>query len=312
MILGVHHIGVAVRAIEAVLPFYEAAAGLRRIDIGNNWATAAGEHADGDVKFCMLAAPNTYVRLQQPATVGQVSEASPINRPGIRHFCIQNHDCARLEQAVYLSGGSLIAQPLDLGTGNQYAYARDREHNIIEIEGLPYAPAAQPTWIGHVAIVTEDMDATLAFFSKLLGVSANSRKMIGPTLQIDRMGGLSDARLEGAWLQAPNMLLEFWEFHTPRYEGAADRADHSDLGYSHLAFETDDLTGDGARMLALGCAAVAGIDASPSQKSLMVRTDDGIMIELVQPSDPTFSLAALDDTRVCERIEALKQNEGRD
>ncbi|WP_219893253.1 VOC family protein [Aquisediminimonas profunda] len=307
MILGVHHIGVTVRSIEAMLPLYETAAGLSRIDIGRARPALAEDHSHGAFESCMLAAPNAYVQLlQKGASARKISEPSPINRPGIRHFCIQNHDCAKLERAVYHSGGTLIAPPLDLGTGNQYAYARDREDNIIEIEGLPYAPAAQPTWIGHVAIVTENMDASLAFFSELLRVPTNGRKMIGPTSQIDRMGGLSNARLEGAWLQASNMLLEFWQFHAPPYEGPVCRADPSEPGYSHIAFETDDLEGETARLLALGCTAAEGLDEVPSLRSDFLKTRSGIMIQLVEPRDPVVSLAALSDLGVCARLEAGK------
>ncbi len=314
MIVGVHHIGVAVRSIESVMPLYVTAAGLRRVDIdGGRTAVAAAAHGGGVVEDCMLAGPNAYVRLHQrrQAAYAQITEPSPINRPGIRHLCIQSHDCAGLERAVYSAGGDLIAPPLDLGTGNQYAYARDRERNIIEIEGLPYAPVTQPTWIGHVAIVTEEMDSTLALFAELLGVTATGRRVIGPTKQIDRMGGLSNAQLEGAWLPASNMLLEFWEFKSPRYEGLVGRAGGPETGYSHIAFETDDLAGDSARLFALGCIAEEGVGTLKPLQSLFMRTPDGIMLELVQPRDTAFSLAALDDIGVCARVEANKHCEGR-
>lgn len=310
MIVGVHHVGIAVRTIAGVLPFYEAAAGLCRIKTGDRAPTNQEARSVGATEHCLLAGPNAYVQLLQSPQASEPQQG-PINRPGIRHFCIQNHDGTQLERAVYAAGGSLIAPPLDLGTGNQYAYACDPESNIVEIEGLPYAPASQPTWIGHVAIVTEDMDASLGFFSELLGVSANGRKMIGPTPQIDRMGGMNNARLEGAWLQAPNMLLEFWHFLAPGYVGPVGRADLSEPGYSHIAFETDDLECEAARLLALGCVEVKGVGAVPSLRSLYLQRQDGVVIALVQPRNPSFSLTALPDPGVCTRVEAGKVHKGR-
>ncbi len=291
MILGIHHIGVAVRSIAGVLPFYQQTAGLR--------CHGAAQTADN----CLLAGPNAFVALHRAAP-GHDAPAvpRPINAPGIRHFCVQNHDCTMLEKAVQNTGGSLIAPPLDLGTGNQYAYARDPETNIMEIEGLPYAPASQPTWIGHVAIVTEDMDASLAFFAAALGTQPPNRRAVGPAPQFDRMGGLTGVRLEGAWLPAPNMQLELWQFRAPHYAGPAPRADGREPGYSHIALETDDLADDTARLVALGCARIE----TPSPRSATLRTADNITIKLVQPLEAALSLSALSDPGVCARIEARK------
>ena len=177
-----------------------------------------------------------------------------LNRPGIRHICVQNLDCGKLEAAVTGAGGTLIAPPLDLATGNMYAYALDPEGNIVEIEGLPYAPPAQPNWIGHVALVTRDIDASLRFYAALLGTDPAGPRQVGPSAAADRMGGLAGAILHGAWLSAGNVGLEFWQFQEPRFAGPAERTGFSEPGFSHLAFESDDPTHDMARALALGRA----------------------------------------------------------
>jgi len=297
MIVGVHHLGVAVRSLDAVMPFYRAAAGL------STMSPTIG--ADDDIRW--LAGPNSYVALHRATTTdASTAQYTALNRPGIRHFCAQNQDGALLETAVNSSGGRLIAPLLDLGTGNQYAYTRDPEANIMEIEGLPYAPVTQPTWIGHIAIVTEDMDASLSVFSALLGTQPQGRRNIGPTPQIDRMGGLNGALLEGAWLPAHNMLLEFWRFRAPKFEGVVERNSPHEPGYSHIAFETDDLEGDAAHLASLGGALIENILDLPSLNAVTARTVDGVIIKLVQPTNAALSLSSLPDLGICTRTEAGK------
>jgi len=299
MIVGVHHLGIAVRSFDTAMPFYEASAGLSMV------SPQSGEQ--DDIRW--LAGPNTYVALHRSTTTGaSTGQGTALNEPGIRHFCAQNHDGVLLETAVNTSGGRLIAPLLDLGTGNQYAYTRDPEANIMEIEGLPYAPVMQQTWIGHIAIVTEDMDASLGVFSALLGKEPQGRRNIGPTPQIDRMGGLNGALLEGAWLPAHNLLLEFWRFRAPKFEGVVERKDPHETGYSHLAFETDDLAGDTARLVSLGGDLIENILDVPSLDAVTVRTVGGVIIKLVQPTNAAFSLSSLPDLGICARTEAGKAN----
>ena len=141
MIKGIHHVALVVQDFDSVLPYYCAAAGLRQLTGSDALAISPVYHelAGRGGTPCgqiLLAGPNGYLKLlsHRHPTLRTNFHIDPINRPGIRHFCVQNRDCAALEKAVRGNGGGLIAPPLDLGTGNQYAYARDFEGNIMEIE----------------------------------------------------------------------------------------------------------------------------------------------------------------------------------
>ena len=309
MIKGIHHIALVVECIEAALPYYMNVVGMKRLSDSD--ATAISPDQDGieaSARHCLLAGPNAYLKLISPNNFPLQAEtrSGPIHQPGIRHFCVQNHDCAILEAAVSATGGSLIAPPLDLGTGNQYAYARDPEGNIMEIEGLPYAPAGEPTWMGHVSIVTRDMNAAVEFYSALFAIEPNSRGRFGPGPQFDRMGGLTDAQIEGAWLPTGNILLELWQFHAPDYRGEVSERRPLDLGYSHVCMETNALERDLKRLVALGGIQLSGVKENEMVRVAYASDSEGNVIQLLQFREPDvwLSIAALDQPNMCELIDS--------
>ena len=311
MITGIHHVALVVQDAAAAEAYYCAVGGMVRLS-----AEAAATVSSSLFDLCsqddlplstvLLVGRNGYLELVTPHWPAGAPDPldNPINRPGIRHFCVQNHDCALLDHAVHSNGGSLIAAPLDLGTGNQYAYARDGEGNIIEIEGLPYAPQGEPTWMGHVAVVTRDMDRAVAFYSALFAAPLQNRGKFGPGSQFDRMGGLNNIRIEGAWLQAGNMLLELWQFHAPDCPADAAPRKISDPGYSHLCFESDNLAADAARLVELGGTMLTQCSANNQVRSVFASDPEGNVIELLEPLAAGLAIAGTADPAVCARIEA--------
>jgi catechol 2,3-dioxygenase-like lactoylglutathione lyase family enzyme len=313
MIKGIHHVALVVRDLVTAERYYCATAGMHRLAVEAEQAIASPSQqlaasANFPVGQSLLAGRNGYLVLLAPQWPSGApdTEANPINRPGIRHFCVQNFDCTILEKAVLGHGGSLIAPPLDLGTGNQYAYARDPEGNIMEIEGLPYAPVDAPTWMGHVAIVTRNMDGAIAFYTQLFGSTLQNRGRFGPGPQFDRMGGLVDARIEGAWIPANNMLLELWQFHAPKSPGETNPRQFFDPGYSHLCVETDTLDADATRLVHLGGKLLTECSGNNQLRSVFACDPEDNIIELLEPREPAgpLSIAALTEPWICARVEA--------
>lgn len=309
MILGIHHVTLVVRDLATAEAYYCAAAGMQRVTVPEAGALVALDHELGGLGFdhCLLAGHNGYLLLIAPYWPDGVPApvANPINRAGIRHFCAQNHDVAPLAAAVATQGGNLIAPPLDLGTGNQYAYARDPEGNIMEIEGLPYAPLGEPTWLAHVALVMRDMDRAIAFYAALFGTALKNRGRFGPGPQLDRMGGLVDAQLEGAWLPAGNLQLELWQFHTPTSPAEPARR-FFDPGYSRLCLESVDLDADAARLVELGGTLLTECVENASLRAILGSDPEGNLIEIIElrAAGAALAIATLADPNICARVEA--------
>ncbi len=314
MIAGLHHIGLGVADLDNAIGFFENVAGFSAVsqhaldaDSPLRDALGAGSVA---IEVALIAGPNGYIQCAAVASADSPKgrAAPPINTSGIRHFCIQHQDCDMLADGVRNANGSLVADPLDLGTGNQYAYARDGEGNIIEIEGLPYAPAEQSTWIGHIAIVTPKLDRMIDFYRTLLGTDLQGRSMVGPGPRSDKMGGLSDAQLEGAWLPTDNMLLEFWQFHAPLSPPKHRHTTMLDLGYTHICLETDDLDHDFEQMIEAGATAICEPVETCNARVQFARDPDGNIIALLEPQQGfSQTIRALDDIGICSRTDALRQ-----
>lgn len=313
MITGLHHVGLGVADAKDAASFYKAVAGFQVVSHYQLETKSLLRPAlaidDQEIEVVLMAGPNGYIEcIAAKGSQTGADELRPaVNGPGIRHFCLQNKNCTMLADAVKDGGGSLIADPLDLGTGNQYAYARDPEANIMEIEGLPFAPAAQPTWMGHVAIVTSNMDQLIEFYGGIIGSELQGRAMVGPGPQSDTMSGLKNARLEGAWLPAGNMLLEFWQFHSPVSPPRTANATILDRGYTHICLETDDLDDDMAQMLGAGATAICDPVETPSVRVQFAHDPEGNIVELLEPrAGFAQTIAALQDTGICSRTDALK------
>lgn len=178
----------------------------------------------------------------------------------------------------------------------------------MEIEGLPYAPVGEPTWTAHVAIVTRDMDAAIAFYTELFGSTLQNRGRFGPGPQFDRMGGLVDARIEGAWLSIGNMLLELWQFHAPAFPPDEAPRAFLDPGYSHICLESDDLDDDAARLAALGGEMVSGIIENDLVRSIFARDPEGNIIELLElrTDNGPLSISVLEKPDICALVEAAR------
>ncbi len=314
MISGLHHIGLGVADLDNATGFFENVAGFsvvsrHKLDADNSLRDALNKEGL-PIEIALIAGPNGYIQCTAKGSVIDRKEDTvpPINTSGIRHFCLQNRDCDMLADGVWNASGSLIADPLDLGTGNQYAYARDSEGNIIEIEGLPFAPAEQSTWIGHVAIVTPKLDRLINFYRTILGTELQGRSMVGPGPQSDKMGGLNDAQLEGAWLPTDNMLLEFWQFHSPLSPSKHRCTTMLDLGYTHICLETDDLDHDFEHMIQAGATAICEPVETCNARIQLARDPDGNIIELLEPQKGfSQTISALDDIGICSRTDALRQ-----
>jgi catechol 2,3-dioxygenase-like lactoylglutathione lyase family enzyme len=312
MILGIHHIGVSVHSLARAAAFYEAAFGFEevsRFELRDDPAgramlqlpVIAGNAA-------LLRGPNMIVEVFEFAGATERDFDRPVNEPGITHFCIQTASMAEAATRMRQAGGRFSAEPTDLGADILYAYPRDPDGNVIELECLSADEESAPVWAAHVSITTPDIDRAVGFYERLTGAEARRSGRLGPNPKIDQVTNLSGAEVSGAWLPVGNVQLEFWQYHEPAASGLDKDRSISDPGYSHFAFEVDDLAAERARAEQLGMVfqgepiSMGGISATYG------RDPDGIVVEFIQFSgrERKLAVAAFPDPDIVARVEQAR------
>ncbi|HZG09498.1 MAG TPA: VOC family protein [Allosphingosinicella sp.] len=309
MILGIHHIGVSVESLARAAAFYEAAFGLEEVMRFDLRDDPAGRAMLGlpvlDGKAAMLRGPNMIVEVFQFADAKPREFDRPVNAPGITHFCLQTPNMADLASRMEAAGGRFASAPTDLGGTIVYAYPRDPDGNVIELECLPAAQETAPVWGAHVSITTPDIDRAVRFYEGLTGATARRSGRLGPNPKFDHLTGLDGVEVSGAWLEVGNLQIELWQYHKP----AAADLDRcrllSDPGYSHFAFEVDDLPGDRARAEGVGMMFHGEPISTGGMSATYGRDPDGNVIEFIQFRDTErrLAIAAFPDPDIVSRVE---------
>jgi catechol 2,3-dioxygenase-like lactoylglutathione lyase family enzyme len=312
MITGIHHIGVSVENLDRAAAFYEAAFGFEEIvrfelrDDPAGRAMCQLPAIAGSV--AMLRGPNMMIEAFQFENAKRQKIDRPVNEPGITHFCLQTSSMAESSARLKIAGGRFTAEPTDLGGDILYAYPRDPDRNVIELEGLPATGETAPVWAAHVSITTPDIDRAVDFYERLIGATARRSARLGPNPKIDQVTNLEGAEVSGAWLSVGNVQLELWQYHTPAAANVDQGRSIADPGYSHFAFEVDDLRAERTRAEQLGMIfqgepiEIGGISATYG------RDLDGIVVEFIQFHDARRELAvgAFPDPQIVPRVEQAR------
>ncbi len=288
--VGLHHAGLKVRNLAAAQRFFEQAVGLHahHTVTAVTAVTAVGAVAAAPwQQGVLMQGPNAAITLK--AVTGATPEQlRPVSRAGITHVCLQSTAMADLHQAFAAAGASFHGEPVDLGTGFLYCYARDPEGNVIELEGFaPVWPDPKP-WLAHVSITTADLTRLRDFYSLLLGSAAHTSTRLGPRRRMDIISGLQGTQLQAAWLAAGNQQLELIQYFNPatRHEPVPDAEDTP--GWGHLAFEVSDLPTAKAHALACGAQPLR---EDNDVHSAWLRDPDGNRLLLLQITPAQASLA---------------------
>lgn len=106
--------------------------------------------------------------------------------------------------------------------------------------------------VHHISISTLAIEPMLAFYSGLLGLTVLSRQTVEPaTPEIQKVVGLNGAGYRHAWLNGGNVVIELFEYTTPRgVQGKVRPA--CDAGIRHICFDVTNLEEEYQRMSAVG------------------------------------------------------------
>jgi catechol 2,3-dioxygenase-like lactoylglutathione lyase family enzyme len=259
--LGVHHVALLAHDASALAAFYARAAGL------TPWPALAELGLEGDA--IALAGPNAGVRILDG---GAVPVRRPVSEAGWTHLCLQSPALAALQEAHAQAGASFHCAPLDLGTGFRYCYARDPEHNVIELEGVAPVWSDATPWIAHVNVACADIARQGAFYSALLDAPLVRSPRLQGDPRLDAIADLPGVALRMAWVVAGNMQIELIHYSQPQAvatTSASSRRAPGASGHAYVAFEVENL--DAARQHLAYCG--GSVSEAPSPRGVVVAAD---------------------------------------
>ncbi len=255
---GINYVGVSVGDMDAAINFYQTPAALSLLDDGND------EASDDAVQTQMLRSVNAQIRLMKfPEPTA--AAVTPVQGPGIAHVCVQAAKSTDAYGKFLENGGEAIGDPemVTLNPRNpvQYAYVKDPDGNVVEVEhvdvealNLP-APPKNRHRIRHVALATPDIDRLTDFYSELLDEPKPRR--IGRLRpfsgeNIDKVSGLPGSEIKMSWFQVRNLELEISQYfsHPTGIPNPPRPVDA--IGFNMIVFDVNDLAAAEAKFVEAG------------------------------------------------------------
>lgn len=287
---SIAHVSLSVRDLDRALAFYTKTMGLKVTDRQQIKAEVTVEKASGFAhksrSMAVLQSPNARIELIQfdGATEEPISPM-PIPGPGITHVCYQSPASVSIHAKAKANGASIVSRggvPVDRGFGIRYSYIKDRDGIMFETEQLDKPKFADSLWVGHVAIVTHDIDRLVSFYTQLFGKEPVNRiDNIKNSPKLDDIANIDSLRLRGAWFMVGNMMLELWQFDNPATKPAEAPAPFTQIGYQKIVFDVGDINADYKRLIAKGVRFLSSPVATTKPTEVFFRDPDGNLLGLL-------------------------------
>lgn len=299
-VTGIGRVSLSVCDLDRAVAFYTGALGLTEVRRYAVRGKVPIEKKSGIKsvarQVALLGGPNGQIELIQfDGAANQPASTMPIPGPGITHVCYQSPVASGLYAKTKASGGTIVSrgnEPVDRGAGIQYAYAKDTDGILFELEQLVKPPFTNPVWMGHVALATPDIDRLVGFYTQLLGTEPLRRiNNIRNNPKLDDIAGLDSLHLRVAWFKAGKMVLEIWQFDNPPTRQPDGLPDYTRVGYASISFQTAALNQDYERLRAAGVTFLSAPTATTDATAVLLRDPDGNLLRLEQPS-PNAPLSA--------------------
>ena len=219
--------------------------------VGTFYADALGfelaSHTEGSAVLRLGA---QEIELITTATAGRpYPEPHAANDPWFQHFAIAVSDMhaayARLsryaEQPISEGGPQLL--PPSTGSVTAYKF-RDPEGHPLELSHIPesawaHAPGAGPfLGVDHTALAVRDLEASLAFYTQVLGFTQEGR-FLNKGAEQDRLDGLAGVQLDIAALRTigPGPHVELLHYRQPPSAAAPHEIRPDDIAATRLVLD---------------------------------------------------------------------------
>ena len=296
-IQAIARIGLIVSDLEQACAFYRDALGFR-VRSERGWTRDDVEVLTGlegsSARVAVLSLGGQLIELAAFAPAGApYPTPRAANDPFFQHFAIAVCDMdaafARLSsspQAPISRGGP---QRLPPSTGSVTAYKfRDPDGHPLELSYIPgsawTAPDREGPFVGvdHSALAVADLDASIAFYTGILGFRLVGRGLNqGP--EQDRLDGLDGVVLDIVSLQPGDAgaHIELLHYRSPTSELPASRPAPDAIGATRLILQAHSLDELVDRLRRAGAPLVSsGVVTSGDGRRVLVRDPDGHLLEL--------------------------------
>lgn len=307
-LIGVNHIGLSVRDLDASLAFYQQATGfelVRREVVRSSSAADTLYGYEGiEYEVAVLEAPNMLFELTEfshnrDTPISQM----PVQGPGMTHTCFQSPAHLSGYDKFVAAGVDMVSRgdgPVDLlGAGVTYAYAYDPEGNMLELEQLdftrlggdPRSPEwienGRDLWMTQVALVTHDIERLTEYYSTIMGFNPNRVAEISGRPTFDDATDIDNVSIKVAFFKMAqrSKSMEFWEYVNPETQEFVGNRESSALGYSY-SLEVSDIQAEYARMTDLGVEFVSEPVLMGNYWQVHANDIDGNVFALRQWVDP--------------------------
>lgn len=296
IIQGVNFIGVSVSNLENAVEFYGDGANLEVVEsstiTGNTLFKALAGRDDVVVKTTLMKSSNAQLRFMEFANRSKEADRNSlveVHGPGIAHICFQVASSTQTYQRFLDSGASVIGweDMVKLNPANPvtYAYARDPDGAILEIEHIDFdkvsTPRANDYRIRHISLASPNIDRMVEFYSQLLETPDPRRAGRGGTLageNFDKVSGYAGTRMEMAWFQVRNIELEIVQYHSHPTELEESVRPLEALGHNMIVFDVSDVSLAREALLAAGGSVDTEIGQLDGGEILFGRDPDGNLL----------------------------------
>ncbi len=279
-IKGIHHVSLSVKNLESTIAFYKETFALKEFENYEIKKPVLLEKVSKikhfDRRVAILKGANCdFEFVQFKGSEKQIVSKMRVEGPGITHVCYQIPMEKSIYEKVKTLGAKMVSRgdkPVDLGGyGIYYAYARDENNIMFEMEHFDKPPFKEDIWIGHVSIVTPDIDRLVEFYTKVFGIKPYRRVDKPKNPKFDDIGDIDGISLSAAWFRLDNMILELWQYHNPITKFPEQTPEFNQIGYHEIALEVVNIENDYKRL----CAKSVNFLSKPVNKKVFFRDPDG-------------------------------------
>jgi len=293
MIKSVHSVSLSVHDLEREVEFYQDL-GLtivskhkvendKRYDQFLGLQDVAYETVSFDTKLGLLKVMQIFS--PKPAKDRMTMQ---VYSPGLTHVCFKSPATNPAYDRVKKVGSQMISRgdkPVDLaGAGITYAYARDPEGNIHEVEQLDNPDQDFDFWMGHFCLITHDIDRLSTFYNKMVLDNPDTPPSIHlkDHPRADDVADIDNIEIKGAWVRGLNLDIEIWQYLNPATTEYVHKRPFNQLGYNRVCFEIDDIDFEFRRLRDIGVEFLSDPIQFEDSIAVVGHDPDGNLFQLKQ------------------------------